>query len=209
MKILFYGDSITDAGRHREDGSLASLGNGYVHDAAAMLLLKDAGRYEIINRGISGNRIVDLYARLKGDCWNVQPDVLCILIGINDIWHDICYNTGVELERFEKVYRMLLEETIARLPNVKIMLCEPFVCKGFATEEKYDQFLMVKDYAKVVEKLAKEFNLCFLPLQDKLDEAVEKYGVEKIIKDGVHPYNAGAALIANEWVKCFEEKIDK
>lgn len=208
MKILFYGDSITDAGRNREDGLLASFGHGYVHDAASILLAKDAGRYEIINRGISGNRIVDLYARVKEDCWNLQPDVLSILIGVNDVWHELYHGSGVDIKRFEKVYRNLIEETLERLPEVKIILCEPFVLKGYATQEKYDEFLEVKEYAKVVKKLAQEYNFAFLPLQEKLDEAFALYG-EKIIKDGVHPLNAGAALIAKEWVKLFEEKVEK
>lgn len=209
MKILFYGDSITDAGRdYTTDHEAASYGYGYVKCAVEKLLADGADVNDIWNRGISGNRIVDLYARIKVDCWNLQPDVLSILIGVNDVWHELDFKNGVELDRFEKVYRMLIEDTQNRLPNLKILLCEPFVLKGSATQEKYDEFLQVYDYAKVVKKLADEYGLYFLPLQEKLSAAAEKSGsTEEYLVDGVHPAAAGAKLIADEWVKAFNEKI--
>ena len=155
MKILFYGDSITDASRIYDApiNSVASYGVGYVRAVAGELLSKYPKKHEIINRGISGNRIVDLYSRIKIDAWNHEPDLISILIGINDIWHELARQNGVELDRFEKVYRMLIEDTLKKLPNVKIILCEPFVLKGLATEEQYEGFLEVKKYAKVVESL--------------------------------------------------------
>jgi lysophospholipase L1-like esterase len=152
---------------------------------------------------------VDLYARVKADCWNYNPDLISILIGVNDIWHEINHNNGVEIERFEKVYRMLIEDTLAKLPSVKIVLCEPFVLEGEATTENYERFLEVKNYAKVVKKLAKEYGLYFLPLQEKLDEGAKAHGAKVYLKDGVHPAFAGATLIAQEWLKLFKEKIEK
>ena len=166
-------------------------------------------KHEIINRGISGNRIVDLYARIKGDFWNLQPDLVSILIGVNDVWHEINYQTGVEIDRFEKVYRMLIEDTKKVLPNLKFILCEPFVLEGCATVENYDKFLYTKEYAKVVEKLAKEYGLYYLPLQAKLDEKAAQFGPTAYLNDGVHPYVAGAKLIADEWVALFKKEIDK
>ena len=93
------------------------------------------------------------------------------------------------------------------LPNVKIILCEPFVLKGSATEENYNEFLQVKDYAKVVKKLAEKYKLEFLPLQDALDSAAEKSQASDYLYDGVHPDVAGARLIADEWMKLYNEKI--
>ena len=81
--------------------------------------------------------MVDLYARIKKDVWNLKPDVLSILIGVNDVWHEIGSRNGVEIDRFERVYRTLIKETLERLPDCKIMLLEPFVLKGAATEEQY------------------------------------------------------------------------
>ncbi len=208
MKILFFGDSITDAGRNRDaDFNLYSYGLGYVRSLAGKLLSEAPDKYEIVNRGISGNRVVDLYSRIKIDCWNLEPDVLSILIGVNDVWHEVSRENGVELPRFERVYRMLLEETKERLSNTKIILCEPFVLKGSATEESYDQFLTVKEYAKVVKKLAKDYGCYFLPLQDKIDAFAEKYGVEACLADGVHPAVGGAHLIAEEWLNLFQKEV--
>ena len=207
MKILFYGDSITDCGRSRDANvSNASFGSGYVMQTVGRLYERDMQKYECINRGISGNRIVDLYARIKMDVWNHKPDVLSIMIGINDIWHELggrC--NGVELDRFEKIYRMLIEDTLKVLPDVKIILCEPFVLKGSATEAEYDRFCEVYDYAKCVKALADEFGLYFLPLQSVLTEAGELYGNSTLLGDGVHPTVKGSVLIAGEWLKVFDK----
>ena len=211
MKILMYGDSITDAIRLREEqiGSVFSYGNGYVKFISGDLALKDPHGYEIINRGISGNRIVDLYARVKADVWNHEPDVLSILIGVNDIWHELSYQNGVDVERFERIYRMLLDDTIARLPNIKLIIMEPFVLRGSATDEKYEEFLGAYDYAKAVKRIADDYGAFFLPLQDVLSAAAEKYGADTVLSDGVHPATLGAKIIADEWMKLFNEKLDK
>ena len=212
MKILFFGDSITDMGRHRDsaDGSVYSYGVGYVNFVLGELTCEDPKKYEIINRGISGNRVVDLYARVKSDVWNHEPDVLSILIGVNDVWHDLSDDpNGVDIVRFEKMYRTLLDETLAVLPNLKIMLMEPFVAHGVTTDAKADDFAKVKDYAKVVKKLAEEYRLSFLPLQEKFDELEAKYDPSYWTADGVHPTVMGAKMIANEWIKLFKAEIDK
>jgi len=205
MKVLFYGDSITDAGRdfgklYGED----AMGHGYVKYAAVGLKERGLSDEEIVNRGISGNRIVDLYARIKVDCWNHNPDLISILIGVNDVWHEIGGNNGVELDRFEKVYRMLIEDTKKALPNVKMMLCEPFVLMGSATREAFDRFEAVYQYAEVVKKLANEYGLYFLPLQEALDKASNDADTQTYLADGVHPAEAGAKLIASEWLKAFD-----
>ena len=207
MKVLFLGDSITDMSRSRE-GDNVYKGNGYVFYAAGDIKREDPS-IEVINRGISGNRVVDLYARIKSDVWNLQPDVLSILIGVNDVWHEIGSQNGVELDRFIKVYDMLISDTLKVLPKVKIILCEPFVLKGTATEENYERFLQVKEYAKAVKGLAEKYSLEFLPLQDALDRAAAKTQAKYYLYDGVHPDIAGARLIADEWMNLYNEKIKK
>ena len=204
MKILFYGDSITDAGRNKEGVGTAKFGFGYVNQIVGRMFERMPAQHEIINTGISGNRVVDIYARIKRDAWNYSPDVLSILIGVNDVWHEINYQNGVELDRFEKVYRMLIEDTLRTLPDIKLVIMEPFVLRGTATEEKFDRFEMVYDYAKVAKKLANEFGLTFVPLQKRLDDAAEKYGAAYILHDGVHPTVEGATVIANAWLEAFE-----
>ena len=207
MKILFLGDSITDMGRTYENDNVF-MGNGHVFYIAGDLKREDPS-IQIVNRGISGNRVVDLYARIKSDVWNLEPNILSILIGVNDVWHEINSKNGVDLERFTKVYDMLIEDTIKVLPNIKIILCEPFVLKGSETEENYNEFLKVKDYAKVVKRLAEKYNLEFLPLQEVLDSAAKKSQASDYLFDGVHPDVAGARLIADEWMKLYNEKIKK
>ena len=145
MKIILFGDSITDMGRDR---SLSFAGNafgcGYSARIAGDLYCKDSAKYTVLNRGISGNRSVDLYARLKEDVWNAKPDLISILIGVNDVWHEIAYEKGVDLARFVKVYRAIIEETREKFPEIKFMLMEPFVLKGSATQEKFTEFSKVK-----------------------------------------------------------------
>ncbi|MBQ8319401.1 MAG: SGNH/GDSL hydrolase family protein [Clostridia bacterium] len=216
MKIVFFGDSITDAGRSRErDYVLSSYGYGYVNQCAAALLSENANGYQIVNRGISGNRVVDLYARIKADVWQETPDVLSILIGVNDVWHELSAKpNGVEVERFEKVYRMLLDDTKKVLPNTKIIICEPFFLRGTATEDpenpaRYAHFCTVPKYAEAARRIANDYGLPFVALQAKMTEAAEKYGVAPILSDGVHPAVAGAAIIAKEWLKVFKKEIVK
>lgn len=210
MKILFYGDSITDMGRNRDNPDHAAFGYGvgYPNFVVGELAYSQPNTYTFVNRGISGNRIVDLYARIKADVWNHNPDVLSILIGVNDVWHEWGHKNGVEIDRFEKVYRMLIEDTKAKLPNIKLIICEPFILKGTATnseEGQWEHFLQVKEYAKVVKNIAQDYGAVFVALQDKFDEVSAKHGVETYLYDGVHPATAGAKLIAEEWLKAFRQ----
>ena len=210
MKIVLFGDSITDACRNRNtDRYTGALGSGYALLIGGELTKDAPNEYEIYNRGISGNRVVDLYARIKADVWNLQPDVLSIFIGINDIWHELGGQNGVDLERFEKVYRMILDDTLARLPKLKIMLCEPYVLHGDATDEKWEEFNKVREYAKVVKNLAKEYGLYFVPTQAPLENRAEKFGAKYYADDGVHPTPAGAKVLADEWLKVFNEQVNK
>lgn len=207
-KILFFGDSITYMNRNyaAEDGEIGTYGNGYVFLAAAELQSKYPNEFQIINRGVSGNRSVDLYARIKKDCWNLQPDLISILIGVNDVWHELSEHNGVEIDRFERIMRTMLKETLEKLPNAKIILIEPFFLHGEAVEYLgYDGFTAVYDYAKVIRALAEEFDLPLVCLQKKFDELSEKYGAKNYLYDGVHPNLAGAKVIAESWLEIFRE----
>jgi lysophospholipase L1-like esterase len=210
MRVLYMGDSITDAGRNRNAGSQLSIGQGYPLLTCAQLGLKYPGKFEFINNGISGNRVVDMYARIKADVWNLNPDVLSILIGVNDVWHEFGGLNGVETERFDKVYRMFIDDTLAVLPNIKIMILEPFVLSASATEGNYEEFRgEVEKRAAVSKKIAEDKGLIFIPLQDKFDKAAETVSASYWLADGVHPTPAGHALIAEEWIKAFENSVLK
>ena len=200
--ILFQGDSITDAGRSREPQSMTNqgLGTGYPMLVAARINADAPGAgYTVINRGISGNRVVDLYARWKIDALNLKPDVISILIGVNDTWHEFGAHNGVEPERFELIYRMMLEWTKKVLPEVKLVIMEPFALR---TDEvvSEDFFNDVKVLAAISRKIAGEFDAVFVPLQDKFDAAAKLAPNTYWLFDGVHPTVAGHQLIAEAWM---------
>lgn len=202
--ILFQGDSITDVGRSREDN--AYTGNGYVTLVRGQLEYECPNQYAIYNRGISGNRVVDLYARIKADIINLKPDVMSILIGVNDVWHELNYKNGVEAEKFFKVYSMLIEEIKEALPNVKIMIMEPYVLKASGTEEHWEEFYSeVRKRAEKAREVADKYKLLFIPLQEKFEEAAKLAPNNYWLRDGVHPTIAGHELIKREWIEGFKK----
>ena len=202
--ILFQGDSITDAGREKNEAAAMAprLGVSYAGKIAGRLIIDNpAVEWTFHNLGISGNRIVDLYARWKRDALTLNPDIISILIGINDTWHD--HNeglrpNGVEVPRYERIYRDLLTWTKEVLPKVQLVLMEPYLLPA---EDKKFWMPEVKQRQKVVKKLAKEFNATFIPLQKPMDDFSKKYGWQLLSADGVHPTLAGHQFIADEWLK--------
>ena len=207
MKILFQGDSITDAGRVRENDEY--MGSGYPLLVKSRLDFEEPNAYQFVNRGISGNRIVDLYARIKADIINVKPDVMSILIGVNDVWHELDDNpNGVDADKFFKIYSMLIEEVKAALPDIKIMIFEPYVLKGTAAEANWEYFdKEVKLRSEMAKKVAEKFDLPFVPLQAGFDELSKKAPCGHWAGDGVHPKPAGHQFIADEWIKTFKEMM--
>lgn len=210
MKILFQGDSVTDAGR--TGCNYENLGRGYPNFVAGTLQCRypDKG-FEVVNRGIGGNRVVDLYQRWKVDALNLRPDVISILIGINDTWHEKASGNGVEPDRFEMVYRALLQWTTKVLPDVKLVICEPFMFKAGAAKEGYEpgkNWAPADDWAPemdvrraIVKSLAEEFGATFVPFQSVLDNALQRAPANVWLGDGVHPTPAGHALIADTWIQ--------
>ena len=212
MHILFQGDSITDAGRSRDN--FDALGVGYAHLVKAFLNNRDPGKYTFSNRGVSGNRIVDLYARIKSDIINLKPDFMSILIGVNDVWHELGNQNGVDTVKFEKIYTMLLEEVKEALPDTRILIMEPFVLAGPRTTgeledgtDKYTVFRReVELRAAASRRVADRFQTEFLPLQQMLDDALSLAPVEYWLRDGVHPTEAGHQKIANAWLGAFDRQ---
>ena len=142
-----------------------------------------------------------LYGRINLDVWREQPDVLNIWVGGNDLPREKNPNS-TDLKRWGRLYRMMIEETLERCPNTKIMICEPFWPRTAYRE-------MVAGYAKEARKIAEEFNLPFVELQDKLDKAVEVYGYDTCYYDGVHPSVEACKIIADEWLRVFKEQVVK
>lgn len=210
-RILFQGDSITDAGWNRNDSF--DLGKGYPRVVGGRLGYDYPLEYEFLNRGISGNRIVDVYARIKADIINLKPDYMSLLIGVNDVWAELIHENGIDAEKFYKIYDMLIEEICTALPNLKIMILLPYVLEGNATvstEENPGRFEYFKaEVAKRSEKakmIAEKYNLPCIDLQTLFEEAVKKTGDSSYwVWDGVHPTITGHELIARAWLKAFEE----
>jgi acyl-CoA thioesterase I len=201
--VLFQGDSITDVGRSREDltsQSAHSFGAGYAMISAATLRAQHPGdNITCYNRGISGNRIVDLYARMLADVINLKPTLLSVLIGVNDTWHHFNYNNGVSVPKFEKVYRDFLTETREALPGIRFVLCEPFTLPcGVVTPDWTAEMTLRR---AVVAKLAKEFDAVFIPFQTMFDNACKEAPPEYWAKDGVHPSAAGHQRMAQAWLQ--------
>ena len=203
-RILFQGDSITDCGRSRDNDLYK--GCGYASYVTADLNYNFPGEYETFNRAVSGNRIVDLYARIRVDLLNLKPDVLSIHIGINDVWHDVEFNNGVGADKFEKIYDMLLSEVREELPNVKIILLGAFVTKGSATEEHWDVFVPeVQKRIEITKRLAEKYGCAFVDVQAKFDEAIARHPEPFWTREGVHPTEAGHEIMKRAWFEGFEQ----
>jgi lysophospholipase L1-like esterase len=202
--ILFQGDSITDAGRNKEDPGFNTariLGSGYAMLAAADILNDFAPLGpKIYNRGISGNKVYQLAERWDKDCLELKPDILSILIGVNDFWHKLNGNYSGTIEIYRNDFTALLERTLKALPNVKLIICEPFAVIGVkAVDDKwYPEF---NEYRKAAAEIASRFGAIFIPFQKIFDEAVRKAPGSFWTGDGVHPSLAGAQLMADAWAE--------
>ena len=194
-KILFQGDSITDAGRARENDS--NTGAGYATLVSAELGYTYPNTYTFFNRGISGNRSIDVLARIKKDIIDIQPDMMSLLIGVNDAW-------SIDEARFEIYYNMLIEQTMEALPDIKIMILEPFLLKGSGSEADWATVRpQVEKLGAAAQRVAEKHGLTFVPLRQKFDEAAQQVSAEWWTIDGVHPTAAGHELIKREWLKAF------
>lgn len=203
MKILFQGDSVTDAGRDRSQSS--DMGFGYPKYASAML--EDAFPdidFAFTNLGISGNRTEHLVERMQSDFIEIQPDIVSIMIGINDVWHhydfDCVYTSS---EAFERNYTTLLEE-IKQKTNAKIMIIQPFLI-DVPDKQRLKAELVEKQ--EIIVRLAEKYADVYLPMHDILaaDEAEDK---TVYATDGVHPTEDGACLIAQKYLEAITPLVE-
>lgn len=204
--FLFIGDSITDTNRVDENEENFGLGCGYALLFAAEFSRKYVEKFKFINRGVSGDRITDVYTRIKEDIINLKPDVMSILVGVNDVSHEITQNCGVLPEKFERIYSMLIEEIKSALPEIKIIIMEPFVLKGLHTTERWNEFSNeVKKQAEASGRIAEKYNLKFVPLQNVFDSLITNDNHRYWSVDGIHPTAAGHQVIKEELAKAFSE----
>jgi len=201
--ILFQGDSITDGGRDKKNqiaNQQKALGAGYAWMAASHLLIKNPQlNLTIHNRGISGNKVHQLANRWDKDCLDLKPDILSIMIGVNDIWHGLNGKYEGTVKTYEDDFLNLMERTRKALPKTQFVICEPFVLRCGAVNDKW--FPEFDRYRAAARKVADQNNATFVPFQSMFDEAVQYAPPKHWAGDGVHPSSHGASLMAHFWTQ--------
>lgn len=201
--ILFQGDSITDFSRKRDNHDAnngGALGTGYAFLAAAALLRQFPDRnLKIYNRGISGNKVYQLAERWDADCLELKPDVLSILIGVNDYWHTLTGNYSGTIKTYRDDFSALLDRTKQKLPNVQLIIGEPFAVNGIkAVDDKW--FPAFNNYRTAAREIAAKYDAIFIPYQEIFDKAQKSAPGSYWTYDGVHPSLAGSELMAASWL---------
>lgn len=204
LVFLFQGDSITDGNRGRDADPNHIMGHGYAFAVASRVGadFSESG-FTFYNRGISGNKISDLQKRWQTDTLDLKPDVLSILIGINDT-HTLVNkpDEATSIEAFEKIYRDLLTESRRLNSQLILVLGLPFAFLGSRTKEKWA--FWQEDTLKrqvIIRKLAAEFNAILLDYQSLFDKIIKKPNLEYWIWDGIHPSVFGHEMMARLWIK--------
>ncbi|NLB36176.1 MAG: SGNH/GDSL hydrolase family protein [Clostridiales bacterium] len=199
--ILFQGDSITDVGRSREDDK--KLGKGYPSIVKKQIddMCPELG-IRVVNRGISGNRAIDLVSRWQEDCIDLNPDYVSILIGVNDTWRRYDRNDPTSDSDYKERYRFIIEETLKKT-QAKILLMNPFLLE---VSQKVTQMRDdLKGKQRAVKELADEYNLNFLDLDFAFKVASLFKNSTYFSQDGVHPTKNGHKLIAKLWLEAWDE----
>lgn len=200
-RILFQGDSITDGNRGRSADPNHILGHGYAFIIAAKFgAAFPEAKLEFFNRGISGNTVLDLEKRWQKDTLDLKPDLLSILIGVND------KGKGVPFDAYEQTYDKLLADAKAANPKLKLVLCEPFVVNHRAITPQHGSPNedIVKRQA-IVARLAKKHGAALVHFQVALDRATERAPAIHWIWDSVHPTYSGHQVLADEWERTVRE----
>ncbi|GAB3167046.1 SGNH/GDSL hydrolase family protein [Myceligenerans halotolerans] len=188
-RLVFVGDSITDADRDRAD--TASLGDGYVS-----LIAKEVADDVVVNLGIGGDRAVDLERRWADDVEPAAADVLTVYVGVNDTWRRFDSDDPTSAADFEATYRRL----VARTDGARLILMEPFVLPVHDAQRDWLEDLDAKRAA--VARIARDTGAGLVPLHRILTEAAGQ-DPERLAPDGVHPTLAGSRLIADNWLEAY------
>ena len=205
--ILFQGDSITDAGRNKKNenpNTNNAFGTGYAYLAGAKLLNDFPGKkLSIYNRGISGNKVYQLADRWQNDCFDLSPNILSILIGVNDYWHMRNEKYDGTVEVYEKDFVNLIQKTKENIPNIKLVVCQPFIVTGTsAVDESWLE--PFNKYQEAAKRISDKFETIWVPFQEVFDKAVELAEPTYWTGDGVHPSMAGCQLMAEAWLRAIK-----
>lgn len=207
--VVFQGDSITDGNRTKDSRNFWDLnhylGHGYAQMVAARLGVDYPEKDFIFhNRGISGNRILDMYARWREDGICLMPNTVSVLIGVNDCNAELDNGTGSRADKYERIYRMMLDETRTALPGVKLVLMEPFILPVGRVAQNYGKWqeLMIP-IQQTLPRIAADYDAAFVPLQKRFEKLCEKREASYWLWDGIHPTAAGHEVIARQWVRAY------
>lgn len=202
-KIVFIGDSITEWGRA---GDPEDIGTGYVRLIHDYLVTAYPDRKPIVlNRGVGGHRIPDLAKRWQKDVIDENPEYVSISIGINDVWRQLDHQEDEQVfpEQFEKIYVNLLTE-VKKKTNAVMILMEPTVIEEDVLSPGNHKLI---PYAEIVEQLAKAYDAIYVPTYQAFINYLKAETNYKLTIDGVHTNSAGNMLMAQTWIKAFEEKV--
>lgn len=202
--VLFQGDSITDAQRNRKENGandLRGLGRGYATMVSAGLMGRHPSlKLQCYNRGVSGDKVPDLHGRWEDDTIALAPDVLSVLIGVNDYWHTLGGNYDGTVKDYATGLAELLARTRASLPDTTIVVCEPFVLRCGAVNEKW--FPEFDERRAAAQDAAATAGTVWVPFQQAFNDALSaETPPEYWAGDGVHPTTAGHALMAQVWLE--------
>jgi lysophospholipase L1-like esterase len=192
-------------GRSRTNDPNHSLGHGY----AFLISANQAEAYPdlrvmYINRGICDNTSHDLLARWQADALDFRPDVISILIGVNDVLQRLRDNQSFSIDDYESTYDKILSETVVAVPNAKIILGEPFFAPGKATLAQIDRWPgAIRQQNEVVDKLAQKYHAAVVHYPEMFERAYKRAPVDYWIWDGIHPTHAGHQLMAYEWEQTY------
>lgn len=205
MKILFQGDSITDC--HRKYEKYDDLGEGYVlYTVNALKNEFPELDIEYINRGISGNRTENLLERIDNDLVDIQPDIVTLLLGINDTWHKYMIGRDTPTERFYANYEEIIL-TIKERTNAKLIILEPFLLYNMNKDNMRED---LNEKIDCVRKLALKYADYFIPLDAEFVSATVAGAINtELSADGVHPAEQGKQLIANKLIPVLSDFIKR
>jgi acyl-CoA thioesterase-1 len=196
LTILFQGDSITEAGRRI--GNDGDMGEGYALIVSNRFSAKfPEKKARFLNRGVGGDKVRDLKNRWQKDCLNLEPEIVSILIGINDTAGKYLWSKPTSTKTFEEDYRVLLEQTRDIL-GAKVILLTPFIVR--LTKLQLIRQIFLKQKIEVVKELSKEFGTLLVPLDRIFEEAIQNRVPTYWSMDGIHPTPMGHSLIAQSWL---------
>ncbi len=211
-RILFQGDSITDGNRGRTEDPNHIMGHGYAFSIASRWGYAYPEKdLHFINRGVGSDKIIDLQARWQEDTLDQKPDILSILVGINGCTSMVGdWPPQVNAALFEHTYTQLLDQSLQALPNVQLVLCQPFILKVGQVAEKWEAYQKeMQQRQEIVAALALKYKAIFVPFQDALNKACKRAPADYWIWDGIHPRVAGHEVLALEWMKQVETLINE